>query len=135
MDTNNLAVFVLAALLFSFSLFTSVSADLACSHGSIVYTREQLMALHDTAVLPKGRPDIPRDLRRRKRQGSCAGRERRARRRRYKPVLPSIIMGNVRSLPNKMDELTQIADDTVPDPSTSRQIHIAVTPVIVRLTV
>ncbi|KAI3363965.1 hypothetical protein L3Q82_001559 [Scortum barcoo] len=32
----------------------------------------------------------------------------RARRRRYRPVLPSIIMGNVRSLPNKMDELAAL---------------------------
>ncbi|KAI3375978.1 hypothetical protein L3Q82_016518 [Scortum barcoo] len=31
-----------------------------------------------------------------------------ARRRRYRPVLPSIIMGNVRSLPNKMDELAAL---------------------------
>ncbi|TWW66494.1 hypothetical protein D4764_20G0005260 [Takifugu flavidus] len=30
------------------------------------------------------------------------------RRRRYRPVLPSIIMGNVRSLPNKMDELAAL---------------------------
>ncbi|KAI3372201.1 hypothetical protein L3Q82_007045 [Scortum barcoo] len=31
-----------------------------------------------------------------------------ARRRRYRPILPSIIMGNVRSLPNKMDELAAL---------------------------
>ncbi|KAI4873924.1 hypothetical protein NFI96_008574 [Prochilodus magdalenae] len=47
-----------------------------------------------------------RDLRRRRWRGSQAGALRRARRRRYKPVLPSVVMGNVRSLPNKMDELT-----------------------------
>ncbi|KAI3358982.1 hypothetical protein L3Q82_015365 [Scortum barcoo] len=47
------------------------------------------------------RPDVPRELKRRRR-GRCA------RRRRYRPVLPSIIMGNVRSLPNKMDELAAL---------------------------
>ncbi|TWW54691.1 hypothetical protein D4764_0239290, partial [Takifugu flavidus] len=34
--------------------------------------------------------------------------ERRAWRRRYRPVLPSIIMGNIRSLPNKMDKLAAL---------------------------
>ncbi|KAI4897971.1 hypothetical protein NFI96_009241, partial [Prochilodus magdalenae] len=47
---------------------------------SIVYTQDQLLALHDTAVHPW-----------------------------EQPVLPYIIMGNVRSLPNKMDELTALA--------------------------
>ncbi|KAI3363877.1 hypothetical protein L3Q82_001472 [Scortum barcoo] len=41
-------------------------------------------------------------------RGLCAGRRLGARRRRYRPVLPSIIMGNVRSLPNKMDELAAL---------------------------
>ncbi|KAI3354946.1 hypothetical protein L3Q82_004739 [Scortum barcoo] len=54
---------------------------------------------------------FPRELKRR-RQGTlpCQEVERRARRRgtRYRPVLPSIIMGNVRSLPNKMDELAAL---------------------------
>ncbi|TWW80173.1 hypothetical protein D4764_10G0012030 [Takifugu flavidus] len=50
--------------------------------------------------------DTPK-LRRRKR-GRRARVERRARRRRYQSVLPSIIMGNVRSLPNKMDELAAL---------------------------
>ncbi|KAI4881116.1 hypothetical protein NFI96_026359, partial [Prochilodus magdalenae] len=51
--------------------------------------------------------DIPRELRRR-RQGSRARALRRARSRRYKPVLHSVVMGNVRSLPSKMDELTAL---------------------------
>ncbi|XP_029922299.1 NLR family CARD domain-containing protein 3-like [Myripristis murdjan] len=73
----------------------------------IVYSRDQLLALRGTAVLPHERPDVPRELKRRRR-GSHAGAARRARRRRYRPVLPSIIMGNVRSLPNKMDELAAL---------------------------
>ncbi|KAI4903434.1 hypothetical protein NFI96_017561, partial [Prochilodus magdalenae] len=52
--------------------------------------------------------DIPRDLRRRRRRGSRAGALLRIRRSRYNPVLPSVVLGNVRSLPNKMDELTAL---------------------------
>ncbi|TWW81704.1 hypothetical protein D4764_01G0015190 [Takifugu flavidus] len=40
--------------------------------------------------------------------GRCAGVERHARRRHYRPVPPSIIMGNVRSLPNMMDKLAAV---------------------------
>ncbi|KAI3360249.1 hypothetical protein L3Q82_014566 [Scortum barcoo] len=70
--------------------------------------RDQLLALQERlAVLPEERPDVPRELKRRRR-GRRAGVERRARRRCYRPVLPSIIMGNVRSLPNKMDELVAL---------------------------
>jgi len=58
-------------------------------------------------LLPEMRTDVPRELRRRK-QGCCAGVERRARKISFKPVLPSIIMGNLRSLVNKMDELTAV---------------------------
>jgi len=50
------------------------------------------------------RPDIPRELRRRYRGCRAGGR----RRRRYRPYLPSIVMGNVQSLVNKMDELTSL---------------------------
>ncbi|KAI3354195.1 hypothetical protein L3Q82_018733, partial [Scortum barcoo] len=59
-------------------------------------------------VLPEERPDVPRELKRRRRRGRHAGVEHRARRSWYRPVLPSIIMGNVRSLPNKMDELAAL---------------------------
>ncbi|KAI3375722.1 hypothetical protein L3Q82_003726 [Scortum barcoo] len=58
-------------------------------------------------MLPEERPDVPREAEEEE-TGRRAGVERRARRRRYRPVLPSIIMGNVRSLPNKMDELAAL---------------------------
>ncbi|XP_029924039.1 uncharacterized protein LOC115371064 [Myripristis murdjan] len=103
METK-VAVFVLVFLLF-FSLFSSVSGERV--RDPIVYSRDQLLALRGTAVLPHERPDVPRELKRRRR-GSRAGAARRTRRRRYRPVLPSIIMGNVRSLPNKMDELAAL---------------------------
>ncbi|TWW61350.1 hypothetical protein D4764_05G0014400 [Takifugu flavidus] len=89
------------------SLFDTASGDPSRSCGSLVYSRDQLFALRSSAPLPKERPDVPPELRRRKR-GCRAGVERRARRRRYRPVLPSIIMRNVRSLPNKMDELAAL---------------------------
>ncbi|XP_049893944.1 uncharacterized protein LOC126385944 [Epinephelus moara] len=86
---------------------TIVCGDPAPSRASIVYTRDQLLALRHTAVRPEERHDIPGELRRRKR-GCRAGVQRRHRRRQYKPVLPSVVMGNVRSLPNKMDELSAL---------------------------
>ncbi|KAK1901346.1 Protein translocase subunit SecA 1 [Dissostichus eleginoides] len=55
-------------------------------------------------MLTGDRPAVPRELRR-KRRGRRAGSKLRARRRQYRPVLPSITMGNVRSLPNKMDNI------------------------------
>ncbi|TWW68206.1 hypothetical protein D4764_19G0000040 [Takifugu flavidus] len=98
--------FTLVVLLIS-SLFDTASGDPSRSRGSLVYSRDQLFALRSSAALPKERPDVPPELRRRKR-GCRTGVERRGRRRRYRPVLPSIIMGNVRSLPNKMDELAAL---------------------------
>ena len=71
--------------------------------GSIVYARDQLLSLQPSALM-RERPEIPRELQR-KYRGCKAGRKHRAKKRRYKPSLPSITMGNVRSLDNKMDEL------------------------------
>lgn len=76
-------------------------------YGHIVYSREQLLALRHTAVLPEASSAIPGDLLRRRR-GCRAGVKHRGRMRRYKPFLPSIIMGNVRSLGNKLDELSAL---------------------------
>ena len=45
------------------------------------------------------------NIRRRTKRGRRSGVNERARRRRLKPALPSIIMGNVQSLRNKPDEL------------------------------
>ncbi|KAL7868472.1 hypothetical protein SRHO_G00098560 [Serrasalmus rhombeus] len=90
MDTKLLEFALVLALLSS--LFTTASGDCMQSHGSIVYNRGQLLVLRHTAVLPDKRPDIHRELRRK--SGCCAGVLRRAKRRRYRPVLPSIIMGN-----------------------------------------
>lgn len=71
---------------------------------SIVYTRDQLLSLQPSALM-RERPEIPRELRR-KFRGCKAGRKHREKKRRYNKLsLPSITMGNVRSLANKTDEL------------------------------
>jgi len=74
--------------------------------GSIVYTRDQLMNLRLCGGTGR-RPKIPRELKR-KYWGCRAGRRRQLRKRRFLLYLPSIIMGNVWSLVNKMDELTSL---------------------------
>lgn len=77
------------------------------SRSTIVYTREDLLALCSIRIPLMERLVIPNDIRRRRR-GSRAGLKCWERKRRYKPCFPSIIMGNVRSLPNKMEELTAL---------------------------
>ena len=86
-----------------------LETSLGKTHGHIVYSREQLLALchTQTGTAPAERPSIPAELKRRRR-GCRAGIKRRQRKRRYKPYLPSVIMGNVRSLLNKMDELAAL---------------------------
>ncbi|KAK7880206.1 hypothetical protein WMY93_033125 [Mugilogobius chulae] len=70
------------------------------------YTRDHLLSLRYGGIYGQ-RHEIPAELKR-KYRGSRAGRRRRLRRRRYKPYIPSVVMGNVRSLANKMDELTAL---------------------------
>ncbi|XP_054643394.1 uncharacterized protein LOC129187756 isoform X1 [Dunckerocampus dactyliophorus] len=77
------------------------------NQGSIVYTRDQQLALCHTPPLCTERPEIPKELRR-SRRGCRSGVKCKKRKRRYKPCLPSVIMRNVRSLPNKMEELTTL---------------------------
>lgn len=93
---------VVACLLLFLGPFTTTSRE-SVSH-PIVYSREQLLALGNRKVLLEERPKIPKELRR-QRRGCRAGVKYRERRRQYKPRIPSILMGNVRSLPSKMEEL------------------------------
>ncbi|KAK7913293.1 hypothetical protein WMY93_013504 [Mugilogobius chulae] len=74
----------------------------------LVYTKEQLLALRSAAVSPRDRHEIPADLLKKTRRGCRAGRKLREKKRRFRPVLPSVIMGNVRSLSNKTDELAAL---------------------------
>lgn len=91
--------------LFIFGVLKSASGN--PFSGSIVYSREQLLALSQVRLPPGERPHIPVKLRRRRR-GCRAGVKHQEKRRRYKPAVPSVIMGNLRSLPNKMEELTAL---------------------------
>ncbi|XP_051807534.1 uncharacterized protein LOC127534985 [Acanthochromis polyacanthus] len=72
------------------------------SAGRRIYSREELFSLRQNkSGLQHPIPvDILRCFR-----GCCAGAKVKARKWRHKPFLPSVIMGNVNSLPNKSDEL------------------------------
>ena len=98
--------FAFCFLLFS-ELLGTPSADTLS--GSIVYTRDQLIALRNntTALSLNTEWTIPTELKR-KRRGCRAGRRKQERKRRFRPFIPSIIMGNVRSLANKTDELAAL---------------------------
>ncbi|KAK0135139.1 putative RNA-directed DNA polymerase from transposon X-element [Merluccius polli] len=70
---------------------------------------EQLFALCKPVVLlPEDRPVIPKELLRRRRRGCRSGVKRREKKRRFKQAVPAVIMGNVRSLGNKTDELAAL---------------------------
>ena len=55
-----------SALVFLLVLFTSVLGDPMRNHGRIVYTRDQLLASRSMSMLTGERPDLPRELKRRK---------------------------------------------------------------------
>nr|XP_054604483.1 uncharacterized protein LOC107395178 [Nothobranchius furzeri]XP_054604484.1 uncharacterized protein LOC107395178 [Nothobranchius furzeri]XP_054604485.1 uncharacterized protein LOC107395178 [Nothobranchius furzeri] len=74
----------------------------------LVYNREQLINIGKAEIISQLKPQIPNELKCRKR-GCRAGAKQRQRKRKFKPSLPSIIMGNVRSLANKMDELQALS--------------------------
>lgn len=75
---------------------------------AIIYTRGQLLALSSSVVMTSTDwANIPYDLRR-TRHGNCTGIRRQSRGRRYRHVIKSIILGNVRSLPNKVNELVTV---------------------------
>ena len=87
-------------------------------HGRIVYSWDQLIALRPAGLLVRTLEiptEIWRKAYRRCRRGQKKQRKmdlsrqwRLMEKRRYKPCLPSIIMGNVRSLANKAIELTAL---------------------------
>ncbi len=69
----------------------------------IVYERNELLDLRGSSAAIA--PDIPEDLRKRKRRKK-GGIRARLRRHRFNPPLPSILTGNAQSLSNKLDELS-----------------------------
>lgn len=101
MDVLTLVLVVACLLLFLGLLATTFGEPVS---RPIVYSRDQLLALSNSRVLPEEGHEIPKELWHRRR-GCRAGAKYRERRRRNKRSIPSILMGNVRSLPNKMEEL------------------------------
>lgn len=75
----------------------------ACTARALLFTVGISCWYLITAELPHERPDVPHKLRRIR--GCHAGAAWQNRRICYRPVLPSAVMGNVRSLLNKMYEL------------------------------
>lgn len=94
-------------LLFSVLLLLAVSEIFGDGHEGIVYTCDQLIVLAKPTLLTREGPSISEELRRRH-CGHRAGALWRAKRRRFKPYLPTIIMGNVRALANKMNEFSAL---------------------------
>ena len=80
----------------------TVAGEIAYKH---TYNFGELLSLRSSAYAA-GRPtfDLPHEIKQRRR-GRRAGVQVNERRRRFKPVLPSVIMGNVQSIVKKMDEL------------------------------
>ncbi|XP_060947988.1 serine/threonine-protein phosphatase PP1-beta catalytic subunit-like [Limanda limanda] len=92
----------------SFTFGADVVDEFLIRHDmDLICRSHELLGLRHTPLLCVERPEIPEELRRRRR-GCRAGVKRRERKRRFKPCLPSVIMGNVRSLPNNMEELTAL---------------------------
>ncbi|TWW53626.1 hypothetical protein D4764_0122180 [Takifugu flavidus] len=89
-----------------FAVLGLFAAPISCAkkRSGIVYTRDQLMALRPPSFVVGEKPQIPKEVRR-KQRGTKAGVKQRMKRRRFKPCVPAVITGNVRSLANKMDEL------------------------------
>lgn len=77
------------------------------THVPFVYSRHQLLALLPVAVLPVDRHDIPREFRRKKRGVSSQEGPLLPEKETIQTISPfhTVVMGNVISLPNKMDEL------------------------------
>ena len=94
--------FFLVCFLLLFSLLATESQ--AQWTGAFVHSRNQLIALSKPLLLPRANPEIPKEFWRR-RWGCRTGAKLKAKRRKHKPSVPAILMGNVRSLANKTDKL------------------------------
>ncbi|CAM4427607.1 unnamed protein product [Leuciscus chuanchicus] len=74
----------------------------------IVYIRHQLLALRRAAEILRDRHVIPPELLYKTRRGCRAGKKLREKKRRFRPAVPSVTMGNLRSISNKTDELSAL---------------------------
>ena len=81
------------------------------AHGAgtrIVYARNQLLALWSSAGSPRDTHVIPPELFCKTSRGCRAGKKLQEKRRRFRPAVPSVTMGNLRSICNKADELSAL---------------------------
>ena len=81
--------------------FSNVNQPLRYSTAELRSMKPRLKSGLDNVLLNL---NLPNEMKRRKR-GKAGGVRKRLKSRKFKPYLPSIIMGNVQSLNNKMDEL------------------------------
>ena len=90
---------------FSFSFFFFLPPVMMSNHGNerVVYKREQLVEISRSQIILTLWLQIPHEL-----KGRCcgcrSGAKQRERKRKLKSALRSFLMGNVRSLTNKLDE-------------------------------
>ena len=81
--------------------------DVNKQHGGITYSREELLAIADGCHCQINIPNIPDDIKRRRRKrGRRGGVRMRCRRRGSRLPMPMVVCGNARSIRNKIDELT-----------------------------
>ena len=91
----------------------SLAEALHASGSIITYSRLELLQLRPPppgepgCLLPDADSSAPVPQAKQRKRG-CRGSRTRTRRRGFKPVLPSVIMGNLRSLVNKADELSAL---------------------------
>ena len=106
---NSKFIHGLLAFAILFWIFVDVKAQHGCARDITVYIREILLDLRpgDLGPKPSGYEHFPRDIKPRKR-GKRGGVRNRIMNRKSKPALPTILFGNVRSLPNKMDEVVLV---------------------------
>ena len=74
-------------------------------NGGLTYTREELLFLRPVSTSHLLSTVIPFDCPKQRKRGRRGGVRTRLRRRPTKPPLPAIVLANVQSLRNKMDEL------------------------------
>lgn len=106
---TSLLIRIFLTILLISRLFTNVHCQdhAQLAQGSITYTRTELLSYRPVQApgsKPRDFADFPREILPRKR-GKKGGVRQRVRKRGFKPPLPSIVFGIVRSLPNKIDEL------------------------------
>ena len=109
MKTTCLCVFLAVLLLAErFTSTTSLTTNVNIQNGVITYSRAQLMQLdgpYDRPALPDDVDDIQKRPRKRGRRGGVRAR---CRRRGCRLPMPMMVCGNVRSIRNKIDELTAL---------------------------